>query len=30
MTGVTKLMCHIDNKKVVVLFESDNVGITRT
>lgn len=28
MTGVTKIMCHINNKEVVVLFESNDVGIT--
>ena len=30
MTGMTNLMCYINNKEVIVLFESDNVGITRT
>ena len=30
MTGMTKLMCYVNNKEVIVLFESDNVGITWT
>ena len=28
MTGVAKIMCHVDNKEVIVLFKSDDVGIT--
>ncbi len=30
MAGMTKLMSYVNNKKVIVLFESDNIGITRT
>ena len=30
MTGMTKLMCYVKNKEVIVLFESDNVDVTRT
>ena len=30
MTGMTKLMSYVNNKEVVVLFKSNNVGITRT
>ena len=30
MTGMTKLMSYVNNKEVIVLFKSDNVGITWT
>ena len=31
MTGMSKLMSYVNNKKVIVLFKSDNIlGITRT
>lgn len=30
MTGMTKLMCYVNNKEVIVLFESDNVDVTLT
>ena len=30
MTGMTKLMSYVNNKEVIVLFESDNVCVTRT
>lgn len=30
MTGMTKLMCYVNNKEVIVLFESDNVDVTWT
>lgn len=30
MTGMTKLMSYVNNKEVIVLFESDNVDVTRT
>ena len=28
MTGMAKVMCHVNNKEVIVLFESDDVGIS--
>lgn len=30
MTGMTKLMSYVNNKEVIVLFESDNVDVTWT
>lgn len=30
MIGMTNLMCCVNNKEVIVLFESDNVDVTRT
>ena len=30
MTGMNKLMCYVNNKEVIVLFESDNVDVTWT
>ena len=30
MTGMSKRMSYVNNKEVIVLFKSDNIGITRT
>lgn len=30
MTGVAKIMRHVNNKEVIVLFESNHVGVTLT